>query len=684
MHLNLKIQQKIQLFIIGASIIIYAIALGYISINARNKAYKDAIQNTDSYAQGVAKDVTAQLNANMEIVKTLSNAFLVYKDFPGDEWQDLFLKMYQNVLVQNPEIYNLWDSWELSKIDSSWQKSHGRIALECFRDNGVYKTNKDYRSIESETDIYDGIIKKRRIQSIWEPYFDQVVDNKSERYLMTTLNSPILINGEYIGIVAIDITLDHFQNIVEKISPYEGSYAFMVSNGGLFAGHPDKAMLGKNIKDLFPEECKSNDIIENILNGRQFSYITLNDIGHDLYVSYAPIFVGDTKTPWSIAISVPMKVILKEANRNFTISLFIGIVGILAVAFIISLVSKNITNALRKGIDFAKNVADGDLTATFDINQKDEVGDLANALNQMVLRLREIVESVNLSAENISAASFEMSSSSQQMSQGANQQASSAEEVSSSMQEMVSSIHQNNDNAQQTEKIVIKTSEGIKEGSASSEISMDAMKKIAEKITIVNDIAFQTNILALNAAVEAARAGEHGKGFAVVAAEVRKLAERSKVAADEIEQLSKDGVAISEKAGKQLQSIVPEMEKTVKLIQEISASSLEQNSGAEQVNNAVQQLNQVTQQNAASSEELATSSEELASQAEQLKENISFFKTGKRLKLNKNKSNTSNSKLYENRETSIKSEIKNSQTKSSGVDLQMYDDKKIDEDYESF
>ncbi|MBU8891949.1 MAG: hypothetical protein KOO66_04170, partial [Bacteroidales bacterium] len=154
------------------------------------------------------------------------------------------------------------------------------------------------------------------------------------------------------------------------------------------------------------------------------------------------------------------------------------------------------------------------------------------------------------------------------------------------------------------------------------------MKEIAEKIQIVNDIAFQTNILALNAAVEAARAGEHGKGFAVVAAEVRKLAERSKVAADEINVVSKSGVEISDKAGKQLEAVVPEMEKTVKLVQEISASSQEQNSGSDQINSAVQQLSQVTQQNAAASEELATSAEELASQADQLKDVISFFNVG--------------------------------------------------------
>jgi len=168
--------------------------------------------------------------------------------------------------------------------------------------------------------------------------------------------------------------------------------------------------------------------------------------------------------------------------------------------------------------------------------------------------------------------------------------------------------------------------EGIKQGSESTNIAVDAMKNIADKIKIVNDIAFQTNILALNAAVEAARAGEHGKGFAVVAAEVRKLAERSKIAADEIDLLSKNGVEVSEKAGKKLTEIVPEIEKTARLVQEIAAASNEQNSGADQVNNAIQQLNQVTQQNAAASEEMATSSEELSSQAEELKRIISFFK----------------------------------------------------------
>jgi methyl-accepting chemotaxis protein len=331
--------------------------------------------------------------------------------------------------------------------------------------------------------------------------------------------------------------------------------------------------------------------------------------------------IAETESIANAAISM-----VNTTNSSVGVGLVIALViGIIAAYMI----TRSVTVGINRGVRFAGIISRGDLTVDMDnkyLERNDEIGELAGALQNMVVKIRDIVSNITQGANNIATASQQMSSSSQQMSQGATEQASSAEEVSSSMEEMVSNIQQNTDNAQETEKIAVQAASGIRESNESSKVAVETMRDIAEKITIINDIAFQTNILALNAAVEAARAGEHGKGFAVVAAEVRRLAERSKVAAEEIDVLSQKGVSVTESSGEKLAMIVPEIEKTSKLVQEIAAASIEQNSGAEQVNTALQQLNEVTQQNAAASEEMATSSEELSSQADQLREVVGFFK----------------------------------------------------------
>jgi methyl-accepting chemotaxis protein len=310
--------------------------------------------------------------------------------------------------------------------------------------------------------------------------------------------------------------------------------------------------------------------------------------------------------------------------------LMIGLaVGGIIIAILFGLfISNIISNPLRKGVTFAQAVAAGDLTQKVDLDQKDEIGQLASALNEMVAKLSSIVSEVTAAADNVASGSQELSATAQQMSQGATEQAASAEEISSSMEEMASSIRQNTDNAMQTEKISIKSSVDAKEGGKAVIETVAAMKEIATKISIIEEIARQTNLLALNAAIEAARAGEHGKGFAVVASEVRKLAERSQSAAGEISGLSTRSVAIAEQAGEMLNRMVPDIQRTAELVQEITASSKEQDTGAEQINKAIQQLDQVIQQNASASEEMASTSEELSSQAEQLQDSISFFNIG--------------------------------------------------------
>jgi methyl-accepting chemotaxis protein len=323
----------------------------------------------------------------------------------------------------------------------------------------------------------------------------------------------------------------------------------------------------------------------------------------------------------------------EKANQHATdvyermkVALLVTIaIGFFLALFLMWGMNRIVVRPVLQGVSFARQIAQGDLTVSLDIDQKDEIGMLSLALKDMVNRLKEVVIQVQAASDNVASGSEEMSSSSEELSQGSTEQASHLEEITSSMEQMGSNINQNADNAVETEKIARQAALDAEEGGRQVQDTVRAMKDIADKITIIEEIARQTNLLALNAAIEAARAGEAGKGFAVVAAEVRKLAERSGEAAKEISERSASSVDVAEKAGRMLEKMVPDIRKTAELIQEISAASKEQSAGALQVNQAIQQLDQVVQQNASSAEEVSSTAQELASQAEQLQSTMSFF-----------------------------------------------------------
>ncbi len=439
---------------------------------------------------------------------------------------------------------------------------------------------------------------------------------------------PLVFNGQVELIVALQLPLTAINDIMqERTGMGKTGETYLVGADKLMRSDSFLDSINHTVKASFANPSNGSvdtEAAREALSGNTDSKVIADYNGNPVLSAFTPVKIGDLT--WALLAEID-EAEVREPIRAMLISVLVSALIIaLVVAVFAFIVARGISNPLVKGVEFAQTVAGGDLTAEIKIDQKDEVGVLAEAMRDMISKLREVVAQVKDGADNVASGSQEMSASSEEMSQGAAEQAASGEEVSSSMEQMAANIKQNADNALETEKIAIKSAEDASEGGKAVVETVGAMKEIAQKISIIEEIARQTDLLALNAAIEAARAGEHGKGFAVVASEVRKLAEKSQLSANEISKLSSSSVDIAEKAGNMLERIVPDIKKTAELVQEISASSNEQNTGAEQINKAIQQLDEVIQQNSSVSEEMASTAEELSAQAEQLQASVEFFK----------------------------------------------------------
>ncbi len=315
--------------------------------------------------------------------------------------------------------------------------------------------------------------------------------------------------------------------------------------------------------------------------------------------------------------------IAEVAIRN---SIIISVIGVIIGLFMAFIITRYLSRRMAQGVEYASSIAGGDLSVDIVVESKDETGALQQAFKDMVKNLAGIVEKIISSASELASASEEMSATAQGLSQSSSEQAANVQEISSSLEEMGATVTQNAENSKNTNRIAQETAVKAEEGGKAVTETVEAMKKIAERINLIDDVAYQTNLLALNAAIEAARAGEHGKGFAVVAGEVRKLAERSQVASQEIGELAKSSVSLADKAGKLLNEIVPSIKETADLVANITDASEQQDAGINQITSGMEQLNQITQGNASSSEELASTSEMLSGNSVTLTSLMEFFK----------------------------------------------------------
>ena len=436
--------------------------------------------------------------------------------------------------------------------------------------------------------------------------------------------SPIFDTEEMLGILVFQMPVDEInRRLLVKEGLGESGEVYLVGSDNLMRSQSrfseESTILYQKI-----ESSTANAAI----SGSEGAEITQDYRGINVLSAYAPLAIKGLN--WVILAEIDEDEAFKNV-KELEIAILIAMV--IAVAFIILIAVLFVRSVMKQlGVDpsevrkLAENIATGDLTMDFSaVEKKKRIGVYA-AMIDMQQKLIEVVQQIQGNSAQISAASSQVSDTANSLSQAASEQAASVEETSASVEQMGASISQNSENSQVTDKIASESSVAATEGGESVAKTLQAMTQIAEKISIIEDIAYQTNMLALNAAIEAARAGEHGKGFAVVAAEVRKLAERSQIAASEISGLTGGSLKVAEKAGELLKKMVPDIMRTAELVQEISAASEEQSGGVGQINTAMQQLDKVTQQNAAGSEELAATAEEMQAQSENLQQVVSFFR----------------------------------------------------------
>ncbi|MFN3556315.1 MAG: methyl-accepting chemotaxis protein [Bacteroidales bacterium] len=615
-------------YILGSVLLLMVLMLTYIGVRTSRDANELADELALSQAQGVASQVQNYFEHALESAATMAHSFYALRTSESATRKDIS-HMMEQVLFQNNEYLAVWTIWEENAFDNKdqfyltdtlYSEAMGRFNRTLYKEGSQILT--ETGELQDYQEDYYAIPAQSRRRSVLPPYHYSFTNNEADAIFMTSVAVPVTDRGALLGVVGLDIELESLNSLVENFRLFETGLAAIVSADMQIAGHPQRSRVGENLNDFFGEY--QDQVNQAVARGATLLY---RDRSEKILRAIVPIRFPGVDTPWSVMVEIPLREVNARSRELLLFIAFIGLVGILLISLVIYYIARSITLPLLSTVAFAEEMAEGNLLAKIHLaHRKDEIGLLARSLQTMKEKIMEIISGVSEGSNSIASASEQISATAQQLSQGSTEQASSTEEVSSSMEEMSANIQQNTENAQLTEKISHSVNEGINEVGQAAQKSLESIKIIAEKIGIITEISRQTNILALNAAVEAARAGEHGKGFAVVAAEVRKLAENTKVAAEDISKLAKDSVQVTEMAGGMMARLIPEIEKTTRLMQEVAAASMEQNAGTEQINSAIQQLNIITQQNATASEEMATSSEELSAQAAQLLEQIAWFR----------------------------------------------------------
>lgn len=625
----MKFRTKNLLIILGVSVIIYVLVFGYFIISYRTQLEHEAKEKVTLLLKEEANRISADFNLNLGICRAMSYSYLSALELPNEQRIPFAKNMVHKTFEQNQQHLGVWSTLQHFAFVKGWDKPYGRTYIYAYNENGVVKsftreTNLDGKVVDKN---YDDA-RRRKTEEVSPPYWYTLVKGSDVRYLITSIYTPILMNNEFLGLAGVDVSLEVFDERMKQIKPFPSSYAFFLSNDGLYIGHSTQNLKGAKFtaKDIGAKD--SIDINNTITSGESTSMLFSDNSGEKYLLAMEPVdVVPNTRTPWSVALVTNYDDIISGVRQMTYRIIIFGVMGLILLSIVVIWLSNNIINFIEKIIAFANAINGGDLKARIEINTNDELGQLAKSLNSMIQTMDYAVSVIIDHSYGIESISTELKGRANELAMSSSRQAASVEELSASLEQISSHIEQGAENANITVHIVKAASVEVIEGSQATYSAMEVMKQINKKIKTIEEIAAQTNLLALNAAVEAARAGEQGKGFGVVAAEVKKLAERSRVAANEIFEMMRQGVTISTEAVNKLNKLVPQINESASLTEQISNATAEQKVGIQQINTSMIEINEINSANANSSSELLDFAKVLQNKSDELFQAVSFFKT---------------------------------------------------------